>query len=56
MPVIFHSVPYIFFSRLSQNLQKWLKCATFLICGSHFLQFKKFHIENNTGLLNNNNY
>ena len=37
-----------FFFRVEQNLRKWGKCVAFLICASHFLQFKKLLIENNT--------
>lgn len=31
-----------------KSLRKCRKCVAFLICASHFLQFKKLLIENNT--------
>lgn len=37
--------PFSFFGML-QNLRKWGKYVTFLICASHFLRFKMFIIEN----------
>lgn len=39
--------PFSFFGML-QNLRKWGKYVTFLICASHFLQFEKFLLKNNT--------
>lgn len=40
-------IPYNRFFRVLQNLQKWWKCVAYIICVSHFLQFKKVLIENN---------
>lgn len=45
------NVPKIqgFFFRISQNSQKLGKFAAFLICVSHFQQFRKILMENDTG-------
>lgn len=48
--MIFHGKHTVtnFTCHMSQNLQKWEKSETFLICTCHFLRFKKFPIENDT--------